>query len=335
MAVTGTARIPALPPNALGAIAAHLQNQHGAQPAGPWRVRFRPFRPVRNTYGESTSSHPTEAQADRRKRRVMWDVTDAAHPQHVFLVMEDATQPTRAELRASASSTDAVSHPVPTRWHAHVVSAEFHTLLRQSGLPGPLGSAAGTPGPGAWVQRGAHITLDGLSFRVRVRGSHSRNGALDYAAEHDECILSIGNVVVGTDRVSGGMVEIQYLPLSHLSPDSTLLGSILVSLLPPDIVPLLSPLTPSLSMAVPTVAPRTMLPAEQLEEIVPASTAAWRMPPPAPTHAPGFEAWDDSPSTETTTPPSSMDDAVGWTGIEARRRMAYVHLSMLRTEGLA
>lgn len=136
----------------------------------------------------------------------MWEVTDAAYPQHVFLVLEDASQPTRAQVAQGVAPADATH----TRWHAHVVSAEFQTLLRQSSLPGPLGSAANTPGPGAWVQRGAQVTLDGLSFRVRVRppGVAAGDSVLRAVGEHAECLLNIGHVVVGADRVVGGLVEV-------------------------------------------------------------------------------------------------------------------------------
>lgn len=302
-----------LPPNGISAVAAHLQSQHGAQPAGPWRIRFRPHRRVHGTPG-------TEAPGEAH-RRTLWEVTDTAHPQHVFVVSEDTSKPTRAEMARTGT------HAPSSRWHARVMSAEFPTLLRLSNLPGPLGSAVGTPGPGAWVQRGAQVLLDGLSFHVRLRGLQAHGSALSAVGEHDECVLSIGNVVVGSDRIVGGMVEIQYLPLTQLPPDSSLLGSLLLTLLPPDFVPLLVPMAASLPLTLPTVVPRTMLPPSLLAEIVPASTGAWQQG--AVTGAPGapgFAPWDAD---------DAVPDALGWTPLEARRRMAYVHLVLLRAEGLA
>ena len=250
---------------------------------------------------------------------MMWEVTDAAYPHHVFVVFEDTSHPTRAEMQGTRTE----GLPL-RRWHAHVLSAEFHTMLRQSTLPGPLGSPVGTLGPGAWVQRGAQTLLDGVSFRVRLGSSSpARQNSVRTAGEQEECILSIGHVIVGAGRVAGGMVEIQYLPLSHLPPDSTLLGSLLASLLPPDIVPLLVPISTMNPMALPT-----MIPPIQLAEIVPASGSAKAVPVPG---APGFGPWDDDDGqhAETTL------DPIGWTGLEMRRRMAYVHLIVLRAEGLA
>ena len=306
--VAGTVRIPALPQHAIAAVSAHLQTHHDAQPAGMWRIQFRPYH---STLAPSTGP---------RHRRMMWEVTDAAYPHHVFVVFEDTSHPTRAEVHGTRTEG------VPLRrWHAHVLSAEFHTMLRQSTLPGPLGSPAGTLGPAAWAQRGAQTLLDGVSFRVRLGSSSpARQDASKTAGEQEECILSIGHVIVGAGRVAGGMVEIQYLPLSHLPPDSTLLGSLLASLLPPDIVPLLVPISTMNPMALPT-----MIPPIQLAEIVPASGSAKAVPVPG---APGFGPWDDDDDgqhAETTL------DPIGWTGIEMRRRMAYVHLIVLRTEGLA
>lgn len=207
------------------------------------------------------------------------------------------------------------------------MSAEFPTLLRLSNLPGPLGSAAGTPGPGSWVPRGAQVLLDGLSFHLRLRNLQARGSALSAVGEHDECILSVGNVIVGSDRIVGGMVEIQYVPVSQLPADSSLLGSLLLALLPPDMVPLLVPVSGPLPLTLPTVVPRTMVPPSVLAEIVPASTAAWQQggTTGAP-GAPGFEPWDAD---------DAAPDALGWTALEARRRMAYVHLTLLRAEGLA
>lgn len=305
--VAGTVRIPALPQHAMAAISAHLQTYHDAKPAGMWRIQFRPYH---STLAPSTG---------QRHRRMMWEVTDAAYPHHVFVVFEDTSHPMRAEMQDTP--TDGVAL---RRWHAHVLSAEFHTMLRQSTLPGPLGSPMGTPGPGAWVQRGAQTLLDGVSFRVRLgSSSQAHQTPLNAAFEQEECILSIGHVVVGSGRVAGGIVEIQYLPLSHLPPDSTLLGSLLASLLPPDIVPLLVPISNSNPMPLPT-----MIPPTQLAEIVPASGSAKTVPLQG---APGFGPWedDDGQNAETTS------DPIGWTGIEMRRRMAYVHLTMLRAEGLA
>lgn len=208
------------------------------------------------------------------------------------------------------------------------MSAEFSTLLRLSNLPGPLGSPAGTPGPGAWVPRGAQVLLEGLSFHIRLRGLQANTGgALGVVGEKDECVLSIGNVVVGSDRIVGGMIEIQYLPLTQLPADSSLLGSLLLALLPPDILPLLAPVAGPISFSLPTVVPRTMLPPALLAEVVPASTAAWqRGPTIGAAGAPGFAPWDAD---------EAAPDALGWTPLEARRRMAYVHLTLLRAEGLA
>lgn len=315
MPVTGTARISALPQNFVSAVSTHLQTHHNAQPAGPWRIQYRPYQLMR--------SHSASGQ---RGRRTMWQVSDAAYPNQVFVVFEDTSKPTRADTQA-AEVTETSSTEGLHRWHAHVLSAEFPTMLRQSTLPGPLGSPAGTPGPGAWVQRGAHILLDGLSFRVQVGPrTQMRRNAMDSVGEQ-ECILSIGTVVIGSDRIVGGMVEIQYLPVSRLPPDSTLLGSLLATLLPPDIVPLLVPPKAQFPLPISTMAIPTMIPEAQLAEIVPCCSSIKPVPVPG---APGFGPWDDGDGHVDTTL-----DPIGWTGVEVRRRMAYVHLTMLRAEGLA
>ena len=118
--------------------------------------------------------------------------------------------------------------------------------------------------------------------------------------------------------------QIQYLPLTRLPPDSTLLGSLLVALLPADVVPLLVPVPALQTLLFPSIAPRTMMTREQLAEIVPASTCAWRQASAPDPGLAGVPAWDDA----------SGDDT-GWTGVEPRRRLAFVQLSMLRSEGLA
>lgn len=318
-------RIPTLGPNTLGSVATHLQTHHGAQPAGPWRLRFRPFRTVRGAHSaEHTKGLRTEATEDtRRQRRVMWEVTDASQPQAVFLLFEDAALPTRAEMGTER-------HEKSSRWHCHVVSADFATLLRHTNLPGPLGTPPGTLGPGAWIQRGANIAFDGISFHIRLAQPHAT--LLGTAPEQDECILSIGNVIVGADRVVGGIVEIQYTPLQRLPPNSSLLGSLLMALLPPDLLPLMTPVPapPHESLILPSsVAVRTMLAPSQLAEVVPASTREWREP----------ERAEESLDPEAFPPweaePNYVPDSLGWTGVEPRRRMAFVYLTMLRSEGLA
>lgn len=253
----------------------------------------------------------------------MWEVTDAAQPKRTFLVFEDAALPTRAELQASPDDATV------SRWHAHVVSSEFATLLRHTNLPGPLGTPAGTLGPGAWAQRGATVTFEGLSFRIRLPSSHTGVPSTD---GQDECILSIGTVLVGADRVMGGIVEIQFLPLQRLAPSSSLLGSLLVTLLPPTVVPMLLPVVGPAHGALlsASAAPRTMLTPTQLAEVVPASMAAWREAQKAHEASQdpsAFPAWE--------TEPAYPPDAIGWVGSEPRRRMAFVHLAMLRAEGLA
>lgn len=259
----------------------------------------------------------------RRQRRVMWEVTDASQPQSVFLLFEDAAAPTRAELQSDLPA-------LSSRWHCHVVSADFATMLRHANLPGPLGTPPGTLGPGAWVQRGANIAFDGLSFRIRLAQPHASLAGT--VPEQDECILSVGNVIVGADRVVGGIVEIQYLPLQRLAPNSNLLGSLLMELLPPNLLPLLSPVPapphdPLLLSS--SVAIRTMLAPTQLAEIVPASTDEWRGSNQAEASL-NSEAFPPWPSEDT-----YVSDALGWTGVEPRRRMAFVYLTMLRSEGLA
>ena len=292
---------------------------------GPWRLRFRPFRTVR---GSHSAEHTKGLRSDvpdesRRQRRVMWEMTDAAHPQAVFLLFEDAAMPTRAEIHGD-------QQPKSSRWHSHVVSTDFATLLRHTNLPGPLGTPPGTLGPGAWIQRGAHIAFDGMSFHIRLAQPHAT--LLGTVSEQNECILNIGNVIVGADRVVGGIVEIQYTPLERLAPNSTLLGSLLMELLPPHLVPLLTPVPalPHESLMLPSTASlRTVLAPSQLEEVVPASMDEWRHPAQSqPSMNPdAFPAWEPEPG--------YVPDALGWSGVEARRRMAFVYLTMLRSEGLA
>ena len=95
-------------------------------------------------------------------------------------------------------------------------------------------------------------------------------------------------------------------------------------LLPPDIVHLLvPPSAPPMPLSLPTMALPTMISPTQLAEIVPASgTSSSASFTPG---APGFDPWEDEVNT----------DSIGWSGVEMRRRMAYVHLVMLRAEGLA
>lgn len=320
--LTRTVLLPTLPPNGLNAIVSHLQSQHNAQLIGPWRAQFRSYRTVRGAHsGQSAlDSGGDAAQALQAARHVMWEITDSGVPDAVFLLFEDGSLPTRAELLASESD----SH---SRWSCHVVNGAFHTLLRRANLPGPLGTPAGMSGPGSWVNRGSGIRFDGFSLRVRLTNRHSRMQDVPGAmAEHDECILSVANIIVGVDRFAGGVAEIQFLPLARLAPDSTLLGSLLVSLLPPHIIPLITPVrVPS---EIPKFhVPRTMLSESQLREIVPASAEEWRSPAPEKDPA-GAPPWDDTPST-------AHYDPLGWTGVEVRRRMAFVYLTLLRAEGLA
>lgn len=313
--------LPTLPPNVLGSIVSHIQAQHNGQIIGPWRVQFRAFRTVRGAHsGQVGAEAGDSARSTQAARHVMWEMTDSGVPDSVFLLFEDASLPTRAEMLASGTESR-------SRWSCHVVNGAFQTLLRRANLPGPLGSPVGVSGPGSWVTRGAGIRFEGFSLRVRLVDRHNQPQEVSSTmAEHEECIISIGNVVVGVDRIAGGVAEIEYLPLARLAPESPLLGSLLVSLLPPNIVPLISP------VRVPNEiknshAPRTMLSDAQLREIVPASVAEWRSP--APEQDPsGAPPWDDTPA-------DASDDYLGWTGVEVRRRMAFVYLTLLRAEGLA
>ncbi|WFC97674.1 hypothetical protein MYAM1_000393 [Malassezia yamatoensis] len=222
------------------------------------------------------------------------------------------------------------AHEKNSRWHCHVVSAEFATLLRHTNLPGPLGTPPGTLGPGAWIQRGATITIEGLCFSIQLRPSLS--ASLGQAVEQSECILSIGNLVIGTDRVIGGVVELQYEPLQRLSANSSLLGSLLVELLPPILSTVLRsvpiPKDDNLPLSN-SAAVRTMLPNAQMEEIVPASLDEWRDPQHSQDSMDSniFPAWESEQEYK--------PDVLGWSGFEQRRRMAFVYLNMLRSEGLA
>lgn len=126
--------------------------------------------------------------------------------------------------------------------------------------------------------------------------------------------------------------------MTRLPPDSSFLGALLVSLLPPAVVPLVMPVPPALPVSLERALNRTMLVPEQLAEVVPASTQAWRAAGAPPGGAPGFGAWDEpaSPSAlETLAGAGLCRDDVGWDGVETRRRLSYVHLTMLRAEGLA
>ncbi|WFD33681.1 hypothetical protein MCUN1_000494 [Malassezia cuniculi] len=315
MGVTG------LPPNALSSIVSHIQSQHNGKLVGPWRVQFRSFRTVRGAHSGQTGVDLNDtAHSSQTARHIMWEMTDSGSPDTVFLLFEDSALPTRAEM--IASGTDSRS-----RWSCHVVDSAFHTLLRRANLPGPLGSPVGVTGPGSWVSRGAGIRFDGFTLRVRLTNRQSQTQDMSGAmSEYDECLISIGNIIVGVDRIAGGVAEIQYLPLARLSPESTLLGSLLVSLLPPHIVPLISPV--HIPNEIPKLnAPRAMLSEAQLREIVPASADEWRSPKTEPDPS-GAPPWEDTPS-------DAQYDRLGWTGVEVRRRMVFVYLSLLRAEGLA
>ena len=326
---------------------AHVQSQHDAHVVGPWHIQFHSYRVQRNKgAGDEETSAAARALPEDMQRRLLWTMTDAAHPDAVFVLSEDRARLTRGELLGAVNGgagADGLGDAPHSRWHCRVVSSSFATMLRSANLPGPLGTASGTPGPGAWVPRGAGVRFEGLTCRVRLADRRARVAAPAGAAlaEQDECVLSIGNVLAGADRHLGAVVELQYLPLAHLPPDSPLLGSLLVSLLPPNVVPLIVPVpTPddALQMILPeSSAPRTMLAPSQLQEVVPASTQAWLAGIRGERHTREEEhgvPWDDDEA-GSLVPPHACVDHLGWDGLELRRRMTFVHLAMLRARGFA
>ncbi|WFD30167.1 hypothetical protein MSPP1_001184 [Malassezia sp. CBS 17886] len=206
MAVTGTARIPSLPPNALASVAAHVQTHHAAKNVGPWRMRFRPYRMVRSPDAVKGMRAGEGGGGAWTQRRTMWTVSDNAYPDAAIVLFEDPSLPTRNELQTLLPDAAPPHH---TRWHSHAVSASFASLLHQANLPGPLGAPAGTTGPGAWVQRGATVGVDGVTLHIRLSQREASAALVAGLAvdAQDECVLRIGNLLVGSDRVVGGIVE--------------------------------------------------------------------------------------------------------------------------------
>ncbi|SPO38469.1 uncharacterized protein PSFLO_03947 [Pseudozyma flocculosa] len=129
--------------------------------------------------------------------------------------------------------------PSHTRLTLSVLSASLPALLSKLNLPPPHGAPVGTAGPGAWVPRGAAVSIEGLVLDI---GHMPAAAAGPIGGPADSSVMQssnwrvrVGGVVGGGGRSAGAVIEAEFLPLESGTPGTGMLTDFLQALLPPNI----------------------------------------------------------------------------------------------------
>ncbi|SAM79978.1 uncharacterized protein UBRO_02274 [Ustilago bromivora] len=156
--------------------------------------------------------------------------------------------------------------PSHTRYTVSAVTSSMSAMLTGLNLPPPHGAPAGTAGPGAWVPRGAAVSIEGLVLEINSQNLNALPGispALASVSSIDDTTtvsrsngtgrsaangsggvdwrVRVGSVTGGGGRSAGAIVEAEFLPVSTLLPTSRLMHDFLHSLFPPGLVPMPPP----------------------------------------------------------------------------------------------
>ena len=156
--------------------------------------------------------------------------------------------------------------PSHTRYTVSALTSSMSAMLTGLNLPPPHGAPVGTAGPGAWVPRGAAVSIEGLVLEINSQSLNALPGispALASVSSTDDAVqfsrsngttsngvgesgtvdwrVRVGSVMGGGGRSAGAIVEAEFLPVSTLLPTSKFMHDFLHSLFPPGLVPMPPP----------------------------------------------------------------------------------------------
>lgn len=193
--------------------------------------------------------------------------TEAVPPSNI----DSSSQPDKVdqgddEIIATAGPKPKLRLSSHTRYTVSAVTSSMSAMLTALNLPPPHGAPVGTAGPGAWVPRGAAVSIEGLILEINSQSLNALPGispALASVSSLDGAATSlssngagsaglggsgavdwrvrVGSVMGGGGRSAGAIVEAEFLPVSTLLPTSKFMQDFLHSLFPPNLVPLPPP----------------------------------------------------------------------------------------------
>lgn len=183
---------------------------------------------------------------------------------------KDSAEPVEQEAIESAGPKPRLRLPSHTRYTVSAITSSMSAMLSGLNLPPPHGAPVGTAGPGAWVPRGAAVSIEGLVLEINsqslnalpgispslaslstaedVVGGAGTSGGVDWR-------VRVGSVMGGGNRSAGAIVEAEFLPASTLLPTSKFMHDFLLSLFPPGLVPMPPPAAPMAAPGMPNVNP--------------------------------------------------------------------------------
>ncbi|KZT05525.1 uncharacterized protein LAESUDRAFT_743806 [Laetiporus sulphureus 93-53] len=216
MGIIGLARWINAPTTGVNKIRENLEANHQGVQRGRWILSLGSYRSTLST-----------SPAMRIPERVMYTVTMG---DNVFVVLEDPTSPTRAELAQAASdSQPGQSSPTPPpHWRNTLVTVSPPGALEQLlgqlrarwvSVRQPGASSAGQRSQGIGMAQ-QQLTIDGYIYSIG-----------------NDWLVRFGHVKLAGGAPKGMLIEVEYLPLPVLQTiavdgASELLANILISMLP-------------------------------------------------------------------------------------------------------
>jgi len=207
MGITGLARWTNAPTNGLNLIDENIRQNHNGQIRGKWQLSARSYRSALGAIHGST----------HERSMCLLTMSD-----NVFVLLEDPSAPTRADLayHASQSGTAIVE---PTHYRNTFLTLSPPGALEQllSLLRARWISTKQSAGNAAqYKQTAAQLTVEGIVYAIGT-----------------DWIVRAGNVILATGAVKGMLLEAEYLPVPTMScqessGSSQLLSSLLLSVLP-------------------------------------------------------------------------------------------------------
>lgn len=167
--------------------------------------------------------------------------------------------------------------PSHTRYTASAITSSMSAMLSSLNLPPPHGAPVGTAGPGAWVPRGAAVSIEGLVLEINSQSLNALPGISPSLASlsttEDAALITssteagaggagrggadwrvrVGSVVGGGGRSAGAIIEAEFLPASTLLPTSKFMHDFLFSLFPPGFIPVPPPAASVPAAGIPNV----------------------------------------------------------------------------------
>ncbi|KAJ1028737.1 hypothetical protein NDA16_001902 [Ustilago loliicola] len=178
----------------------------------------------------------------------------------------EETQYAEEDVIETAGPKPKLRLPSHTRYTVSALTSSMSALLTGLNLPPPHGAPAGTAGPGAWVPRGAAVSIEGLVLEINSQSLNALPGispALASVSSIDDTAIAsrsngtgaagangsggvdwrvrVGSVMGGGGRSAGAIVEAEFLPASSLLPTSKFMHDFLHSLFPPRLIPMPPP----------------------------------------------------------------------------------------------